>query len=525
VPPSERSRLSSLRGTRDRDWLKVREALVAGRDPVMLVAGADSALTRARPDRALDLYGQAARLDPRNRDAQLGRAEVLAAAGRHAEAVPAYRAAIQLAPGEPGPYEKLARLPELAPQERARLLVQSGDLRAGRLEPDRAQSAYREAAELDASIAASAQSKAAELHERIGNHSEALLAYQEAVSLDAGNAEALTGLGRTRRRLGDYAGAEQVLLDALSVRPNHRRALETLGTVLVESNRPEEAVPYLEKAVALAPSDVRPRHGLARAHRAAGNPEAALMALEPDAVAPSDRVILLRETSAIHASEGRLDEAEQSLRKAIAIEPEDPPLRTALAELYEVKGDAEAAEEQRTLAASLGWEAAPPGSPEAIAGSEKTGRDRAEMAADFENLIASFPVRNPLTREPIGRVTLMSLVEDLGWEQRLKGWLLPRTPDHRAIESLLIRSILERFELTDAARVPANLESVIADLRALSTDSEKIALVNDMLDVDATFLARLTRDSGASAESGIGGMTGMSVEVRLGTGRRWRPTA
>jgi tetratricopeptide (TPR) repeat protein len=519
VPPSERSRLSNLRGTRDRDWLKVREALVAGRDPVLLVAGADSALTRARPDRALDLYSQAARLDPRNRDAQLGRAHLLAATGRHAEAVPAYRAAIQLAPEEPGPYEELARLPELAPQERARLLVRAGDLRAERLEPDRAQSAYREAAELDASTAVSTHCKAAELQARIGNHSAALLTYQEAVWLDAGNAEALTGLGRTRRHLGDYAGAEQALLAALSLRPNHRWALESLGTVMVETDRPEEAIPHLEKAVALAPTNGQSRHGLARAHRAAGNPEAALEALEPGAVAPAGRVVLLREASAIHASEGRLDEAEQSLQKAIAIEPDDPPLRAALAELYEAKGDAEAAEEQRTLAASLGWETAPPGSPDAIAGSEKIRRGRAEAAADFEGLIASFPIRDPHTREPIGEVILMSLVEDLDWEQRLADWLLPRTPDHRAIESLLIRSILGRFELTDAPRIPADLESVIADLRAFSTDPEKIALVNDMLDVDATFLAWLTRDSGASAESGISGTAGMTFELRLLGGR------
>jgi tetratricopeptide (TPR) repeat protein len=524
VPPSQRSRLSGLRGARDRDWLKVREALVAGRDPVMLVAGADSALTRARPDRALELYGQAARLDPRNRDAQLGLADLLAAQGRHAEAAPAYRTAIQLAPEDPGPYEKLGRLPELAPEERARLLVRAGDLRAERLESDRAQRAYREAGELDASIAASTHGKAAGLHERIGNHSEALLAYQEAASLDAGNAEALAGLGRARHHLGDYAGAEQALVAALALRPNHRWALESLGTVLVESSRAPEAVPHLEKAVALDRSDARSRHSLARAHRAAGDPEAALAVLESDAVAPSDRVVLLREASVIQASEGRLDEAEHFLKRAIAIEPEDPPLRAALAELYEARGDAGAAEEQRALAASLGGGTAPRGSPDPIAGSKKTGGDG--TAADFEDLIASFSTRDPRTRQLVGQVILLRLVEDLGWKHRLADWLLPRTPDHRAIESLLIRGILGRFELIEAPPIPTDLASVIADLRGFSTDPEKIALVNDMLDVDATFLARLTRDSGERAQSGIGmsgsrmsGTNGMTVEVRLLGGR------
>jgi tetratricopeptide (TPR) repeat protein len=517
VSPAERSRLSSLRGTRDRDWLKVREALVAGRDPVMLVAGADAARSKVSPERALKLYNEAARLDPGNRDAQLGRAAIFAASGRHAEAAAAYRTAIRLAPEDPGPYEELSRLPELAPEERARLLIQAGDLRAERLELKRAQRAYRQASELDGNAVASTRGRAGELHERVGNRSEALLAYQEAVSLDPGDTEALVGLGRTRRYLEDYAGAEQALLAALAIRPNHQPALEALGTVLVESSRPAEAIPHLEKAVSLEPSDARSRRSLARAHRAAGNPEAALEVLTPGAVAASDRVILLQETSAVHASEGRLDEAELHLQKAIAIEPEDPPLRVALAKVYEQKGDAAAAEEQWALAASLGAETAAPGSADATAGSGKRGSDRTGVAADFEDLIASFPTRNPHTRKPIGPVILLSLVEDLDWKQRIEDWVMPRGPDHGAIELLLIRGILEHFELIDAPPIPSDLESVVADLRAFSTDREKIAVVNDMLEVDATFLARLTHDPGESAESGT--VNGMTVEVRLLGGR------
>jgi len=517
VPPSERSRLSTLRGARDHDWLKVREALVAGSDPVMLVAGADSALSRARPDRALELYSQAARLDPRNRDAQVGRAEILTAAGRSAEAVPAYRLGIELSPENPELYEKLGRLPEISPQERARLLLRAGDLRAERLESDRAERAYREALELDAAVAASTHGKVAGLHERMGNHGDALLAYQEAVSLDSGDVEALTGLGRARRDLGDHAGAEQTLLAALKLRPGHQGALEALGSLLVDSGRAKEAIPYLEKAIALDPSDARSRQSLARAHRAAGNPEAALLALAPDAVAPSDRVALLREASLIRASEGRVDEAERILKQAIEIEPEDPPLRAALADLYQTKGDRDAAEEQRALAASLGWESAEASSHDPFAGTGPQDELRpTEMATDFEALVASFPTRNPKTRQPFGPVALLGLVEDLDWKERLQDWLLPRTPDHDAIESLLIQSLLGRFELIETPRISAELEGPIDDLRALSSESETIALVNDMLGVDATFLARLTRGSGESAERGGSGMT---LELRLLGGR------
>jgi tetratricopeptide (TPR) repeat protein len=522
IPSAERSRLASLRGTRDRDWLKVREALVAGSDPAMLVAGADSALARARSDRALELYDQAARLDPGNLDAQLGRAELLATDGDRAEAILAYRSAIELAPQDPEPYEKLAGLTELRPEERARLLIQAGDLRAERLETELAQRAYRDAGELDASIAASAHGKTADLHERLGGHGEALLSYQDAVAIDPEDADALTGLGRARRHLGDYAGAETSLLAALALRPEHHGALETLGTVLVESSRTREAIPLLQKAVALDPTDARSRQSLARAHRAEGNPKAALLALESDAVALRERVVLLQEESAILASEGRLDEAERSLQQAVAIEPEDASLRNALAELYQVKGDADAAEEQRLLAASLGLETAQPGSMDTDAESgELAGAGPAvtEMAADFDGLIASFPDRHPQTREPIGPVVLLRLVEHLDWRHRIRDWLLLRTPDHSAIESLLIQSILGRFELIEAPPIPTELENVLANLRAFSHSREEIALVNDMLGVDATFLARLSRESGDGPGSGSSGRSGMTVEVRLLGGR------
>jgi tetratricopeptide (TPR) repeat protein len=239
---------------------------------------------------------------------------------------------------------------------------------------------------------------------------------------------------------------------------------------LVDPPRQDDS--YLEKAVALDPdSPAKP----ARAHRAAGNPEAALLALQPDAVAPSDRAALLREASLIRASEGRVDEAERFLKQAIEIEPEDPPLRAALADLYQAKGDRDAAEEERALAASLGWESAEASSQDPFAGTgRKDGLRPTEMATDFEGLVASFPTRNPKTRQPFGPVALLGLVEDLDWKERLKDWLLPRTPDHQAIESLLIQSLLGRFELIETPRISAELEGPIDDLRALSARARRL---------------------------------------------------
>ncbi|HBL28867.1 MAG TPA: hypothetical protein DD490_18695, partial [Acidobacteria bacterium] len=84
---------------------------------------------------------------------------------------------------------------------------------------------------------------------------EALAAYERSLAADAAYVPALEGLGRTRIKRNDLAGAEQVLRQALRIEPDAQRAHHYLGVVLQQTGRPAEAVAELRAAHALAPDD------------------------------------------------------------------------------------------------------------------------------------------------------------------------------------------------------------------------------------------------------------------------------
>jgi len=108
VSVAQRSRLASVRGVTDRDWLKVRHGLVEGDDPELLVAGADNAIARRDPERALELYEKAQAIDPDNAAARRGRARMEAEIGDHEAARRSYERILQADPEDVEAHEALA---------------------------------------------------------------------------------------------------------------------------------------------------------------------------------------------------------------------------------------------------------------------------------------------------------------------------------------------------------------------------------------------------------------------------------
>ena len=79
---------------------------------------------------------------------------------------------------------------------------------------------------------------------------DAAAEFQRAAEIDPNNASYWANLGNSRRALGDRAGAEQAYRRALDVDARSADAANGLGVLLVEAQRPVEAVPYLERAAA-----------------------------------------------------------------------------------------------------------------------------------------------------------------------------------------------------------------------------------------------------------------------------------
>lgn len=82
--------------------------------------------------------------------------------------------------------------------------------------------------------------------------------------------DALYFSGVVAKGLGDYAGAEKFLRQAVAINPNYFDARYSLGYVLAHLSRPAEARPELEAALKLDPNSSKARFQLAAVLRALG---------------------------------------------------------------------------------------------------------------------------------------------------------------------------------------------------------------------------------------------------------------
>ena len=158
---------------------------------------------------------------------------------------------------------------------------------------------------------------------------EAAQTFAECLKLDPRNARAEDYLGRSYEALGRTEDAiaayrRAIVLDGGATR-NQEPYLD-LGNLLVDNNRPGDAISYLTEAVAIAPTDWHVHRGLGKAY----------------------------------LQTNRLPEALAELRKSVALEPGDAPLHFLLAEALRKSGRAdEARAETKTYNALTGAHSSP----------------------------------------------------------------------------------------------------------------------------------------------------------------------
>src|SRR4030095_1637290 len=141
--------------------------------------------------------------------------------------------------------------------------------------------------------------------------------------------EILTGMGRAQLASGDKVGAERSLREAVELGPQHVPAHTALGVVLIESNRPSEAVPVLLSAHKMSAGDAPNNVALARALRLTGANADAIEVLASGGNQKDVRA--MRELAHAQQASGDVAGARATLTRAVEIEPDDPSLREQLA--------------------------------------------------------------------------------------------------------------------------------------------------------------------------------------------------
>ncbi len=133
-----------------------------------------------------------------------------------------------------------------------------------------------------------------------GNFSAAEDLYQKLVDLQPDNVVALANLGVAQFRQGKLTAAQLALEKAIAVAPDDAFSLTTLGAVMIEQNRVEDAINYLERA-----------NG-----------------------AQADDPITLNYLGVASSQLGQFGKAEQSLRRAITVNPQYAEAHFNLAVIY-----------------------------------------------------------------------------------------------------------------------------------------------------------------------------------------------
>lgn len=188
---------------------------------------------------------------PRDLEAHLYLAQVLAESGRTGEAERAFRAILAEEPAEPG---GAARYFSVAHHGLASLLARRGEYPA-------AVAGLRAAVRLDPTRAATLADLGSALAE-LGEFDESIAALRKAVLLDPHHAQASYNLGTLLAHQGDLDGAIAAYRAALTGMPDDVDLLNNLGSVLLRTGDLAGARPLLEQAVAGNPRNADARFNL-----------------------------------------------------------------------------------------------------------------------------------------------------------------------------------------------------------------------------------------------------------------------
>ena len=188
--------------------------------------------------------------------------------------------------------------------------------RAGRL--SEAEALYREALAEDPENIDALHFRGVIAHQR-GDYSRAVQLISRALSYNAANPSAHNNLGNAMAAQGNRLEALSAYLDALALQPDYADALCNLGDVLRSGGKVERAIACYRRAVSIAPNlrsaQVNLKKGLEELSQRSQPATAGTTAAAADPVnAHIERGITLQE-------QGRIDEAIECYRKALAIEP------------------------------------------------------------------------------------------------------------------------------------------------------------------------------------------------------------
>ncbi len=180
------------------------------------------------------------------------------------------------------------------------------------------------------------------------------------------DSDGLIGLAKCQYSLGQVDSARNTLDQLLRKHENHALALLTRGQ-LVQGEAPEEALPWLRRAEAIAPNEPEILHNLALVLRVLHRDQEAeqyqqrmkdrqlkvrqLTELQMRLIRESTNALELRyQVALLNLELGKPNEAAHWFQTVLWIDPDHGPTLRTLADYWEKKGDPQRAAELRSRA-------------------------------------------------------------------------------------------------------------------------------------------------------------------------------
>jgi Flp pilus assembly protein TadD len=168
---------------------------------------------------------------------------------------------------------------------------------------------------------------------------EAIAAYREAIQIKPDYFDAHFNLGNILRAAGDASGAAEHYLAALRAGPTHARLCNDLGNALYELGFPDDAAAAYRRAMQLDPTLPEPHNGLANIHSQNDQLDSAIdeinraLELRPDFAAAKCNL------ASVLLNRGDIEAAEKTYREVIALKPDHALAHHNLSLVLALKGD------------------------------------------------------------------------------------------------------------------------------------------------------------------------------------------
>ncbi len=291
------------------------------------------ALDEKRYQAAIDSFTQAVAADPKDFSLHFNLALAYSLMGKNAEAIPEYKKTLELKPGlfeadlnvgisllrEKRAAEAVPYLTDAAAQkaQQYRPNYYLGEAWLGAGEPAKAEQAYTAALAIDPKAAAAELGLAHALVKQ--EKLEAAAAhYKQAAELNPGYRDDLLELGS----LYETAKQPEQAMAIYQQFPDNPGAQERLGELLLKADRPADAIPCFQAAIAKSPTQAN-RAALAEAYLKNKEPDKALPLVEQILAADPDNFELRMLHGRIIRDQRKFPEAAEEFTRATKLKPDD----------------------------------------------------------------------------------------------------------------------------------------------------------------------------------------------------------